>query len=119
MVGGVKRRNTKSAARRVVQRAAQRCLKRLMWVDSQLVGNERFQKAEQVSARLPWTAAIVSLSLLQGVPSTQLLRSNCRRHARLSHDRQATRTAMRQMETPSHDSGATPLSKRQEVTAEQ
>ena len=31
----------------------------------------------------------------------------------------AAMTAGRQMETPSHHSGATPLSKRQEVTAEQ
>ena len=84
MVGGVKRRKHNSAARRVVQCSG----KRLMWVDSQLVGNEQFQKTRQRHAEFTWTSAIVSLSLLLGVPSIRLLRSNCRRHARLSHDRQ-------------------------------
>ena len=86
MVGGVKRR--KHQQRSTQGGAAQRCLKRLMWVDSQLVGNEQFQKTRQRHAEFTWTSAIVSLSLLLGVPSIRLLRSNCRRHARLSHDRQ-------------------------------
>ena len=45
MVGGVKKKKTQQ--RSTQGGAAQQCLKRLMWVDSQLVGNEQFQKTRQ------------------------------------------------------------------------
>ena len=41
--------------------AAQRCLKRLMWVDPLESRNERAQKTRQMLAEFPWTSAIVSL----------------------------------------------------------
>ena len=49
--------------------AAQRCLKRLMWVDPLESLNERVQKTRQRHADFPWTAAIVSLFTSSGVPS--------------------------------------------------
>ena len=68
MVGGVKRRKHQ---KRSTQEggAAQRCLQRLMWVDPLESRNERAQKIRQRHAQFLWTSAIVSLSLLLGVPS--------------------------------------------------
>ena len=59
MVGGVKRR--KHQKRSTQGGAAQRCLKRLMWVDPLESRNERAQKTRQRHAEFPWTSAIVSL----------------------------------------------------------
>jgi len=59
VVGGVKRR--KHQKRSTQGGAAQRCLKRLMWVDPLESRNERAQKTRQMLAEFPWTSAIVSL----------------------------------------------------------
>ena len=92
--------------------AAQRCLKRLMWVDPLERLNERVQKTRQRHADFPWTAAVVSLFTSSG-------RSFCRYCGVYVTYEDATMTAVKQMETSSHHRGATPTSKRQEVTAEQ
>ena len=95
--------------------AAQRCLKRLMWVDPLESRNERAQKTRQMLAEFPWTSAICDRFTLLGVPSAVSVAFLWRM---MTHN-DAVMTGGRQMDTPSHHSGATPLSKRQEVTAKQ